>query len=297
MDQSAVDTLSAAHKTTYAPELADDQNQIPAKMTDVQAFIVRNRTKVTADLLDAAPGLKCVGRLGVGLDNIDLDACAARGIKVVPATGANNLSVAEYVITSAMVLLRNAYQAKHDMLAGNWPRMACAGRELSGKTLGLIGYGANSRETAGLAVAMGMEVCAFDPFLPAEDLAWGETHCLSLDGVLETADVVSLHVPLTDETRHLIDTRRLGQMKSGAVLINAARGGVVDEEAMADAMKAGALAGAALDVFESEPLTALDAEKFRDLDNLQLTPHIAGVTDESNVRVSSMIAECVLAEL
>lgn len=297
MDQSAVETLSAAHKTTYAPELADEQSQIPALMADIQALIVRNRTKVTADLLDAAPALKCVGRLGVGLDNIDLDACVARDVKVIPATGANNLSVAEYVITSAMVLLRNAYQAKHDMLAGNWPRMACAGRELSGKTLGLIGYGAISRETAGLALGLGMEVCAYDPFLPADDPVWGDTHCLSLDGVLESGDVISLHVPLTDETRHLMDTRRLAQMKPGAILINAARGGVADEAAMASALKAGALAGAALDVFENEPLTASDAEKFCGFNNLLLTPHIAGITDESNVRVSSMIAECVLAEL
>ena len=294
MDAAAVDSLSSAHPTTYAPELADSQDQIPALIGGVQALIVRNRTQVTKDLMLAAPELKCVGRLGVGLDNIDLDACKNLDVKVIPATGANNLSVAEYVVTNALTLLRNAYQAKADMLAGAWPRMACAGREVAGKTMGLIGYGAIARETAKRAASLGMDICANDPFLKQDDPVWQTAVRGSLDEVLQRSDVVSLHVPLSNNTHHLINRDRLSHKKPGAVLINAARGGVVDEAALAISLENGQIAGAALDVFETEPLSKESAEKFHGLNNLILTPHIAGVTEESNIRVSSMIAEAVL---
>ena len=297
MDTTAIDRLSAAHPTTYAPELADSQDQIPALMSGVQALIVRNRTQVTKGLLTFAPDLKCVGRLGVGLDNIDLEACEALGVKVIPASGANNLSVAEYVVSNALALLRNAYQVNTEMLAGTWPRLACAGREVSGKTMGLIGYGAIARETAQRAAALGMNISAYDPFLQNDDPVWTTAHRKTLTEVLQTSDVISLHVPLTDDTRHLINKESLSQMKSGAVLINAARGGVVDEAALAASLENGQIAGAALDVFETEPLSKDSAAKFQGLNNLILTPHIAGVTEESNIRVSSMIADCVLDTL
>ena len=298
MADEAVAALSAQFAVTYAPDLADRQADIPALLPGMQALIVRNRTQVTPALLDAAPGLKVVGRLGVGLDNIDVQACAARDVQVIPATGANNLSVAEYVVGNAMFLLRNAYQADARMLAGDWPRMACAGRELAGKTLGLIGFGAIARETAAKAQGMGMQVCAYDPFVPADSPDWGAVKPAPLDTVFATADVVSLHVPLTDATRHLANAERMEAMKDGAVLINAARGGVVDEDALVAALAgAGGLGGAALDVFETEPLTKEAAAKFAGLPNLILTPHIAGVTAEANGRVSALIAREVAAVL
>lgn len=297
MDDAAVGRLSAAHTTTYAPELADMQAGIPAQMAGVQALIVRNRTQVTADLLAAAPDLKCVGRLGVGLDNIDLEACKARGVEVMPALGANTLSVAEYVVSNALVLLRDAYQAQDAMFAGGWPRAACSGREVGGRVMGLLGFGANAQATGRLARAMGMTLIAYDPFLPADHPAWAEADRGEIANVLATADVVSLHVPLTADTQHMINAKTLAAMKSGAVLINAARGGVVDEAALVAAMKTGHIAGAALDVFETEPLTKDAAEKFKGIRNLILTPHIAGVTQDSNVRVSDMIADLVLDRL
>jgi len=297
MDRAAVERLMSRTHAVYAPDLADHQSDLASMVGEVQALIVRNRTEVTAELLDSAPELLVVGRLGVGLDNIDQAACADRGITVIPATGANNLSVVEYVIGSALVLLRGAYQAKDQMLAGEWPRQACAGRELSGKTLGLVGLGAIARETAKRAMALGLHVCAHDPFIPADDPVWRDVRSLDLDDLLKTADVVSLHVPLNAETRHLIDAASFSLMKSNAILINAARGGVVDEAALADSLRAGRLGGAALDVFETEPLTAEAARAFDGLDNLILTPHIAGVTKESDVRVGNMIAERVLAAL
>jgi (S)-sulfolactate dehydrogenase len=297
MDETAVDRLRAAHRVTYDPGLADRQGEIPALLPGVRALIVRNRTQVRPALLDAGPDLVCVGRLGVGLDNIDVPACEGRGLDIYPATGANNLSVAEYVIGTAMVLLRGAYAANDQMIAGEWPRQSCAGRELAGKVLGLVGFGAIARDTADLARALGMEVAAFDPFVPKDVAVWRTVGRLDLDTLLATADVVSLHVPLTEGTRHLIDPARLAGMKPGAILINAARGGVVDEAAVANALRAGQLGGAALDVFETEPLTAEAAHVFAGAPNLILTPHIAGVTVESNTRVSDLIADRVLARL
>lgn len=293
MDEAAVEALRGTFEVIYQPSLAQTQDKIPTMMGDVTALIVRNNTKVTAQILDAAPHLTCVGRLGVGLDNIDLDACAKRNVTVYPATGANNLSVAEYVITSAMILLRNAYFSKDKMLNGDWPRTQCAGREISGKTLGLIGYGAIAQHTAKIGRAMGMKTCAYDPYLPHENDAWRWATRLELDALLGSCDVVSLHIPLNEQTRHLIDGERLALMKADAILINAARGGVVDEIALGEALSTGKLGGAAIDVFESEPLTAKGAERFSELNNVLLTPHIGGVTVESNRRVSALIANKV----
>ena len=290
MDEAAVDRLRAAHPVTYDPGLAGRPADIPALLPGVRALIVRNRTQVRGALLAAGRDLACVGRLGVGLDNIDTSACAERGIAVYPAVGANTLSVAEYVIGTAMALLRGAYAANEAMLAGRWPREACAGRELSGKVLGLVGFGAIARDTAARAMALGMEVAAFDPYLPPGDPAWDAAGQLDLDTLLATADVVSLHVPLTAGTRHMIDAGRIARMKPGAIVVNAARGGVVDEAAVAAALHAGHLGGAALDVFETEPLTREAAAIFAGVPKLILTPHIAGVTVESNIRVSDMIA-------
>lgn len=297
MDERAVKRLKAAHPTSYAPQLADRPEELAARVDGVLALIVRNRTQVTAALLDAASRLKVVGRLGVGLDNIDLDTCNSLGVEVIPAIGANALSVAEYVVANALVLLRGAYQANARMLAGDWPRADCSGHEASGRRLGLIGFGANGRETARLARALGMQIMAFDPMLPPEHPAWQGIQAASLDEIMEQADVISLHVPLTDQTRHLISADRLAQMKTGAVLINAARGGVVDDAALAEALHQRQIAGAALDVFETEPLTRDAAQVFAGIHNLVLTPHIAGVTKDSNVRVSAMIADRVLDRL
>jgi (S)-sulfolactate dehydrogenase len=171
------------------------------------------------------------------------------------------------------------------------------GREAAGKRLGLVGYGAIARETAARARALGMTIAAYDPHLPAEHAAWRGAERASLDALLATSDVVSLHVPLTPETRDMLDAAALAKMKPDAILVNAARGGVVDEQALADALRAGRLGGAALDVFATEPLTAEAGAKFAGLPNLILTPHVAGVTEESNVRVSGVTAAAVRRHL
>ena len=280
MDEEAVADLERTHAVLYEPDLVDRPADLLGHLADARALIVRNRTQVRGDLLAAASALRCVGRLGVGLDNIDLAACEARGIAVFPATGANNVAVAEYVIATAMMLLRGAYRATDDVIAGTWPRNRLMGREIAGKRLGLVGFGAIAREVAVRARALGTTVAAFDPYLPSDHAVWGDAERQELDDLLAGSDVVSLHVPLTAETRNLIDARALARMKSDAILINAARGGVVDEAAVAAAVRDDRLGGAALDVFASEPLSAEAAAIFKDVPNLILTPHVAGITVE-----------------
>lgn len=297
MDQAAVDDLAREFDVLYEPELVDRPDDLVEAVANARALIVRNRTQVRGAVLGAAPALKVVGRLGVGLDNIDMEACRERGVVVRPATGANDVAVAEYVIATAMMLLRDAYMANGEVIAGSWPRQRCMGREIGGKVLGLIGFGGIARETAKRAQALGMSVMAHDPFVPASDPAWQEVERAEMDALMARSDVVSLHVPLTPETRGLINAQAIAGMKPGAVLINTARGGVVDEQAMSDALQTGHLAGAALDVYETEPVTAESAARFNGVGNLVLTPHIAGVTQESNVRVSALTAANVREEL
>jgi (S)-sulfolactate dehydrogenase len=297
MDEAAVARLIDRFATRYEPALVDNDAALRSELADARALIVRNRTQVRGPLLDAAPRLECVGRLGVGLDNIDVDTCRERGIAVFPATGANDLPVAEYVVTMAMALLRGAYFSSAAVAAGKWPRQALIGRELSGRVIGLVGLGAIAREVAARARSLGMHVVAYDPYLDAGHPAWAKVERLSLEALLEAADVVSLHVPLTSATRRMIGADALGRMRKDAILINAARGGVVDEAALAAALRDGRLGGAALDVFENEPLTAEAGAAFAGIANLVLTPHIAGVTEESNVRVSELIAETVMRHL
>ena len=298
MDGGAVDRLAAAHEVRYDPTLVDDAARLRDAAADADALIVRNRTQVRGALLAAMQRCKVVGRLGVGLDNIDVDACAARGIAVIPATGANALAVAEYVIAAALLLLRGAYLSSADVAAGRWPRDALGkGREVHGKTLGLVGFGSIGQRTAQLARAMGLRVVAFDAVLAASDPAYAEAEveAVSLDDLLARSDIVSLHLPLIESTKRLFDAARLAAMKPGAVLVDTARGGIVDEAALAAALKSGHLSGAALDVFETEPLGA--SNPFAGCPNLLLTPHIAGVSAESNERVSLLIAERVLEVL
>jgi (S)-sulfolactate dehydrogenase len=298
MDERAVAQLAAVHDTLYDPKLVDDAARLHAEAAKADAIVVRNRTQVRGELLASLVRCKVVGRLGVGLDNIDVPACEARGMQVIPATGANALSVAEYVVGTAMLLLRGVYQGSADVAAGRWPRAAMSsGRETAGKTLGLVGFGSIGQRTAALAQAVGMKVIAFDAMMPPDHPAFaaGGVRCVGLDDLVALADVVSLHVPLVDSTRGLFAAERIAAMKKGAVLINTARGGIVDEAALAAALRGGRLGGAAIDVFGTEPLpTSLH---FEGCPNLILTPHVAGVTAEANERVSFLIAEKVIEAL
>jgi (S)-sulfolactate dehydrogenase len=298
MDDGAVARLAAVHPTHYDPHLVDDPAALRAALADARALIIRNRTSVDAPLLAAAPRLRVLGRLGVGLYNIDLAACRARDVDVIPASGANADSVAEYVVLALGTLIRGSFAVTEAIGRGEWPREASRqGREMAGKTLGIIGFGDIGSRVARLAQGFRMTIVAHDPVLPQDHSALRETgaRIVGLEELLATADAITLHVPLAPATRHLINGARLAAMKPGAVLINASRGGVVEEAALAAALRAGQLGGAALDVFETEPLPV--GSPLAGAPNLLLTPHIAGATRESHVRVSQLIAGRVLVAL
>jgi (S)-sulfolactate dehydrogenase len=298
MDKRAVAQLQARHDVVYDPALVDDMPRLLQLASSADALIVRNRTQVRGDLLAALARCKVVGRLGVGLDNIDVAACEAKGMAVIPATGANALSVAEYVITAAMMLLRGAYTSSADVAAGKWPRNALGnGRETAGKTMGIIGFGSIGRTTARLAQGLGMQVIAFDAMLDADTPVFQQTGVkfTGLQDLIMQSDVITLHVPLVDETRGLFDASCIASMKPGAVLINTSRGHIVDLSAVAASLRNKHLGGAAIDVFDNEPLAA--SAELQDCPNLLLTPHISGVSAESNERVSFLIADKVLEAL
>lgn len=297
MHPPSVAALRADFDVLEDPRLGADRDRLLTVVDDAVALVVRNQTLVDGELLDAAPKLEVVARLGVGLDNIDQDACRKRDVEVAPATGANAIAVAEYVIGSMLTLVRNVFHASPRVIDGDWPRAALRGRELSGRTLGLIGYGLIAREVAARALAMGMDVVAHDPYLQPDDPAWGAVDSVDLDSLVAVSDAISAHVPLTPETHHLVDSDTVAAMREGAFVVNTARGGVVDEDAVIAGLTSGHLGGAALDVFEAEPLDRAGGLRFDGVPNLILTPHIAGITDESEARIGELTVATVRRHL
>ncbi|MBU3578478.1 hydroxyacid dehydrogenase [Polynucleobacter sp. 73C-SIWE] len=288
----ALDTLCSRHDVIYEPDLYKDRPALIAAVQNIDALVVRNLTQVNEEVLNASPVLKVVGRLGVGLENIELPACAKRNIKVIPATGANAESVAEYVVGAAVALTRGFIPATMATLKGEWPRPRFSGyHEFLGQTLGIVGFGSIGRVVAKKAHAFGLQCIAYDPMLSDDAVKLEEysVPLLTLSELLSRSHAVSLHLPYLPETKNLFNAVTLDQMKEGACLINTARGGIVDELALADRLRSGRIGGAAIDVFSSEP--AKDLSHFEGIENLILTPHIAGVTHESNERVSQMIAD------
>lgn len=244
MDDAAVETLGEHFDVVYQPELVDDREALLNEVRDAHALIVRNRTQVDRDVLAAGTALRVVGRLGVGLDNIDLKTCQNSNVKVIPATGANAQAVAEYVIASAMMLWRGSFLASSEVAQGAWPRARLSsGREIHGHSLGLVGFGGIGQLVARLAQGLGMSVLAYDPYIPADAPVWTQTKTtsVSLDELVAQADIISLHIPLTPDTQNLFGTDVLAQMRPGSVLINTSRGGIVDEAALADALRSGHL--------------------------------------------------------
>lgn len=295
LEPAAVDVLKKDFQVHWDRELWNKRSDLEKLVRDLPGLIVRNRTPVDKALLEMAPRLKVVGRLGVGLDNIDVAECEKRGIEVCSARGANATSVSEYAIAMAMILLRGrAYLDTHRLVTGEWPREELGrGVDLAGKTLGVIGLGSIGSTSARKARALEMRVIACDPYLPDGNENWNVTAKVSLGELLETSDVVTIHCPLGPETRGLIGAAQMKRMKKGAILINSARGGIVDEPACAAALKSGHLGGAAIDVFDYEPIKAEAGKVFAGIPNVILTPHISGVTLESNNRVSFMTVDSV----
>lgn len=294
MNAIGVSKLQSLGTVELLPDLWRNKNDLIQRVADADALIVRNQTKVDEAVFRAGKQLKVVGRLGVGLDNIDLAAAKKLHVKIISAKNANAVSVAEYVMAVILTSARQLEKANHDVKKGHWNRTLFTGTEIYGKTLGLIGVGAIGHRLAKRARAFGMEVIGYDPYLSAQDFPFIETGIakVALDEVLKSGDFISIHTPLTKETRSLIGRRELRLMKKGAVLINTSRGGIVDEESLKPFIGSDHLAGAFLDVLKEEPLTK-ESGLLKN-DKITITPHIAGLTKESQERIADIVSEEVI---
>ncbi|WP_273846782.1 hydroxyacid dehydrogenase [Rubrobacter calidifluminis] len=292
-----LEELRSCGSVVYDPEMWTKPEELVAEVTSADALIVRNATRVDASLLEAGRKLRVVGRLGVGLDNIDLAAARRRRLPVVYARNANATSVAEYVMAALLEGSRKLYEASASVRRGDWNRKQFTGAELYGKTLGLIGLGETARRVAKRARAFEMGVLGYDPYVAPYDypVMEGGIEMVELADLLRRADFVSLHVPLTSETRHMISRDSFKMMRHDAWIINASRGGVLDEMALAAALNEGLIAGAVLDVLEEEPPPP-DNPLLKQ-DRVILTPHVAGLTEESQERISLLIAREVIRVL
>ena len=255
------------------------------------AVIVRSATKLTKDIIEAADTLRLIGRAGVGLDNVDVAAASKKGIMVVNAPAGNTMSTAEHTFSMIAALSRNIAQADHSMKTGKWEKKKFMGVELYGKTLGIIGLGRIGAEVAKRALSFGMKIIAYDPFLPNEQAERIGIELADLDKVIKESDYITVHTPLTDDTRYILNEKAFKKMKKGVRIINCARGGIVEEAALIKALSGGGIGGAALDVFEKEPLDP--ASPLLKFDNVILTPHLGASTEEAQVNVSIDIANTV----
>ena len=273
---SAIDLLSKEGWTVDA-QSGRSVEQLTADIADADAIVVRSATKVTAALINAAPRLRAIARAGTGVDNVDVPAASARGIVVMNAPGASSISVAELTMGLLLSLARHMPGADAAMKQGKWEKKKFQGSELRGKTLGLVGLGRIGQEVARRATAFEMRIIAFDPFLPPQAAADLDVELVALDDLFAQADYVSLHMPSTPQTRNLVNAERLANAKKGLRLVNTARGDLVDEAALADAIEGGQVAGAALDVFVKEPTVD---HRLQNLPQVVATPHIAASTAE-----------------
>jgi len=268
--------------------------QLVEKAVDVDAIVVRSASKVTKEVIDAAKKLKVVGRAGVGVDNIDLDAATSRGIIVVNAPEATSITVAEHTMGLMLAMARKIPFADSSMKSGKWEKKKFMGMELRDKTLGVLGLGRIGSEVVRRALAFGMKIIAFDPYISekaAKDLG---VELAEFDDVISTSDFVSIHVPLSEQTRDLIGKKEFSKMRDDAILINCARGGIVNEDDLYEAVSSGQIAGAAVDVFSKEPM---ENSPLAELENVILTPHLGASTEEAQKYASLIVCEEVIKVL
>ena len=289
-DDLAAEAFEVLEQHGFAPERRTGltEDQLVEVVGDATAIVVRSATRITRRVFEAAPNLRVVGRAGVGVDNIDLDAATDHGVVVMNAPTGNTTTTAELAVALLCALARNVPQANRSVRAGSWKKKHLMGTELAGKTLGVVGLGRIGRVVARRGLGLDMNVVAFDPYLSGQRSPIDGVELLELDELLARSDFVTLHVPLNDNTRHLLSRQRIGLMKPGARLINAARGGLVDEEALLAALESGRLRGAALDVLESEPPAENHPLVMRD--DVIVTPHLGASSDEAQRQVAVDIA-------
>jgi len=263
-------------------------------MPEIEILVVRSATKVTADIIEAGTKLKIIGRAGTGLDNIDVKVAEAKGIKVINTPGANSISVAELTIGLMIACSRHIARGTIDLKNGKWTKKELEGHELYKRTVGIIGFGNIGREVAKRLLAFDMNVLAYDPIVKETDM---NVKLVDLDILISNSDYITIHVPLTPETKNLINKDTISKMKDGVIIINAARGGIVDESALYEALLSGKIYAAGLDVFEVEPPTDELRQKLLSLPNVVATPHVGASTFEAQERVGMLLVERLIKEI
>ncbi len=290
LSKEAVDILEKEKDFVVEINTKLTPEELKSVIKDYDALLVRSATKVTKDIIGAADKLKIIGRAGVGLDNVDVEAASKKGVIVVNTPGGNTISTAEHTFSMMLALSRNIPQADLSTKKGEWERKKFMGVELYGKALGIMGLGRIGTEVAKRALTFGMKVFAYDPYLSAEKAKDLGIELVDLATIFKQSDYITVHTPLTDDTKHIISDKEFGLMKKGVRIINCARGGIVDEEALVKAIESGKVAGAALDVYEEEPPKG---SKLLKLDKVVLTPHLGASTEEAQVNVAIDVANTV----
>ncbi|ABV34322.1 MULTISPECIES: D-2-hydroxyacid dehydrogenase [Pseudothermotoga] len=292
LDQEALNLLKSKSQLQVTCEHLD-KDKLLELIPQIEVLIVRSATKVTEDLINKGEKLKVIGRAGVGLDNIDVTAAKQKGIKVLNTPGASSISVAELTFGLILSASRHIARGTCDLKKGLWTKKELEGHELYGKTIGIVGLGTIGKEVAKRSIAFGMKVIAYDPFVEYFE----GVKMVSLEELFTNSDIITLHVPLSNETKHMINSETISKMKDGVIIINASRGGVIDEQALYDALSSGKIYAAALDVFEVEPPADDLRKKLLQLPNVTATPHIGASTHEAQAKVGRELVERIFAEL
>ncbi len=293
LDKQATERLKSGPGVELTSEHLEKEDLLKI-MPEIEVLIVRSATKVTADIIEAGTKLKIIGRAGTGLDNIDVKAAETKGIKVINTPGANSISVAELTIGLMIACSRHIARGTIDLKNGKWTKKELEGHELFGRTVGIIGFGNIGREVAKRLLAFDMKILAYDPFVKETDM---NVKMVDLDTLYKESDYITIHVPLTPETKNLINKETISKMKDGVIIINAARGGIIDEEALYEALVSGKVYAAGLDVFEVEPPTDELRQKLLALPNVVATPHIGASTFEAQERVGMLLVERLIKEI
>ncbi len=291
INQNSLDNLKKKFEVFYDEKLCEKKIELEKTIKDYDALIVRNKTQVNSEVLKNASKIKFIGRLGVGLDNIDTEYCKNKDIHVQPATGMNAESVAEYVVSSSMSLIKKIPMFHNGTIKGEWPRTTIKSTEINQKYLGIIGFGTIGKKVAEYSSKNGLNILAYDPYIKEINVKEIDAKLSSLNEIYEKSNIVSIHLPLTDETKNMINKSSFSQMKNKPIIINTSRGGIINESDLIEAYNKNIISGFALDVFEKEPIESEFYKKIKQGMNCILTPHISGVTTESNIRVSDFIVK------
>ena len=293
MEVKCVEVLKINFDVTVDHDLSANSNELKKIISKFDALIVRNKTQVKKEVLEKATNLKFIGRLGVGLDNIDTNYCKSNNIYVQPATGMNADSVAEYVINTSLSLLKNIPLMHQETSIGNWPRTSISSRELKDKTIGLLGFGLIAKKVSILAKVFNAKIIAYDPFIDSSVGNKFDVQLLDIKEIFQLADIISIHLPLNVNTKNLLNYEVFKKMLKQPIIINSSRGSIINEEDLLRAYDEKLITGFALDVYDNEPVQKTFLNSIKSNTNCILTPHIAGVTEESNTRVSEFIANSV----